>query len=72
MKQLKPNQKFGTKVILRFVANIGRREYYKILCTGCNTEFTMERSGIEKRVNCRRCIGLKVRAYSPKRNRRLE
>lgn len=71
-KQLKSDQKFGSRVILRFVAYIGKREYYKVRCTGCNTEFTMERSGIEEKVNCRRCNGLKIRPFSRKRNERLK
>lgn len=70
-KQLEPGELFGNKRIIRFVAKLGTREYYKVECLECHQFFTLERSGIEERVGCRSCNGRKLGAFSPNRNKRI-
>lgn len=54
-KKLVDGKEYGNKRIIRFVAVLAKREYYKVECLGCGQTFTMERAGILKGLKCRHC-----------------
>lgn len=63
-KKLIDGKEYGSKRVIRFVANIAAREYYKVKCLGCNSELTMERRAIEKGLKCRHCHAKATRPTS--------
>lgn len=57
LKKLRVNRVIGFKQILKYVCNLGVKEYYKCKCTICGTENTFERNVIfkQRKQGCRKC-----------------
>lgn len=61
----KPNQIIGLKKILKFVMLLGKKEWYKVECQGCGTQYTTCDYQIKKKTACRRCKSLQTPAAIP-------
>lgn len=68
-RKFHPTEIINDRRILKFVATLGDKDFYKVECQKCGTQYTIKGESLIRHHACRHCNGLRAPAAIPLRMR---